>query len=411
MMDASSAAALAARNAYGRLLAYLAVRTRDVSAAEDALGDAFLQALTTWPNRGVPTNPEAWLLVIARRRLIDGARRTQTQAKALKLLDLDGFESASTAELMTFPDERLKLLFVCAHPAIDAKLHTPLMLQTILGLNAAQIGSAFLVPPTTMGQRLVRVKAKIRDAGIPFELPSGVNLAERSHAVLQAIYAAYNADWTAANGSDCKQLGLSQEAMWLAELCAQLMPDEPEAYGLLALIRYCESRRSARKTPEGRYVPLLEQDTTLWSRKLISEAELALKQAASYQCLGGFQLEAAIQSIHAQRLHTGHVDWKQLSQLYAGLIQIAPTVGAHVGYVAVIAHTQSAAKALVQLNSIQDKGLQTYQPYWAVKADLLKQVGEIEKAKQAYSQAIGLSEDPAVRAFLSEKSLELVNQR
>jgi len=410
-MKARRAAELAARNSYGRLVAYLAVRTKDVAAAEDALGDAFLMALNTWPTQGVPKNPEAWLLVSARRKLIDSARRNQTYAKALRLLNFQGFESAEptrdVAETnLSFPDERLKLLFICAHPAIDAKLHTPLMLQTVLGLNAAQIGSAFLVAPATMGQRLVRVKAKIREAGIPFELPVAEVLASRSQSVLQAIYAAYTTGWASnlheETGSDLKLSGLATEAIWLAKLCIQLMPTEPEAHGLLALMLYCESRRHARRV-NGKYIPLSEQDTRRWSQSTIAQAESTLKQASQYQQLGRFQLEAAIQSIHAQRATANHTDWATLAQLYEGLIQLSPTVGAVLGKAAAISHTQSPTAALTLLSTLPRKTIQNHQPYWALKAHLLGKTDQLAAAKSAYSQAIGLTEDIAVRTFLLKK--------
>lgn len=259
-MDARRAAELAARHSYGRLVAYLTAQTRDVMVAEDALGDAFLTALKTWTETGVPKNPEAWLLVSARHRFIDAARRTQVQDKVFNAFKLNGLESQTELDFdaVDFPDDRLKLLFVCAHPAIDPAIYTPLMLQTVLGLNAAQIASAFLVAPTTMNQRLVRAKAKIRDAGIAFELPDANELPRRLAAVLEAIYAAYTQAWDTVHGGDSQHRGLAEEAIWLARLCVQLMPQAPEARGLLALMLYCESRRDARRTADGAYVPLLQ---------------------------------------------------------------------------------------------------------------------------------------------------------
>ncbi len=238
-MDARRAAELAARNSYGRLVAYLAAQTRDVAAAEDALGDAFLKALKIWTETGVPKNPEAWLLVTARHRLIDASRRSQVQDRILNAFKLNELESQTEPSFDTahFPDDRLKLLFICAHPAIDATIHTPLMLQTVLGLNAAQIASAFLVAPATMSQRLVRAKAKIRDAGIAFELPEVEELPNRLAAVLEAIYAAYTNAWETLDGGDPRHQGLTEEAIWLARLCIQLMPQEPEVRGLYALLR------------------------------------------------------------------------------------------------------------------------------------------------------------------------------
>ena len=315
-MEARQAADLAARNSYGRLVAYLAVRSQDITAAEDALGDAFLKALSIWPDRGVPDNPEAWLLVTARRRLIDIARRSQTHTKLLNTLTLTGLTMPDILDEFSFPDERLKLFFICAHPAINVAIRTPLMLQTVMGLNAAQIGSAFLVAPTTMGQRLVRAKAKIRDAGIPFQLPNSQELPERLEAVLEAIYAAYTTGWDAVAGGDPRHKGLADEAIWLAQLCVQLLPDEPEARGLLALMLYCSSRYRARRTSTGDYVPLSEQDTTLWSQPMIHQAECELRNASTFGKLGRFQLEAAIQSVHAQRaVTTGQIGRHWLSYI------------------------------------------------------------------------------------------------
>lgn len=405
-MDARRVAELAARNSYGRLVAYLAAQTRDVAAAEDALGDAFLTALKTWTETGVPKNPEAWLLVTARHRLIDAARRTQLHDKVLNTFKLTGLASSTdlSFDVEDFPDDRLKLLFICAHPAIDATIHTPLMLQTVLGLNAAQIASAFLVAPATMGQRLVRAKAKIRDAGIAFELPETAELPTRLAAVLEAIYAAYTNAWETIDGGDPRHQGFAEEAIWLVRLCIQLMPQEPEARGLLALMLYCEARRDARRTVNGAYIPLLQQDTRLWSQPMIDEAERELAQAATFKQLGRFQLEAAIQSIHAQRAVTQQVDWEALALLYEGLIQLSPILGALVSHAAAIAKAKGLNQGLIRLDELPNEMLKNYQPYWALKADLLKQLGYKSEAQQAYSRAIGLTEGFAIREFLLHQS-------
>lgn len=408
-MDARQAAELAARNSYGRLIAYLAARSQDIAVAEDALGDAFLAALKTWSENNIPENPEAWLLVTARNRLIDTARRSQVQNRALHVLKesvLAG-QSDQALEDVAFPDDRLKLLFVCAHPAIDPSLHTPLMLQTVLGLNAVQIASACLVSPATMSQRLVRAKAKIRDAGIAFELPTAAELPLRLSAVLEAIYAAYTTGWETVTGSDPRSRGLTVEAIWLARLCVQLMPEEPEARGLLALMLYCEARREARRDAEGAYVPLLQQDTSLWSQSMIDEAERELAHAAKFKQLGRFQLEAAIQSIHAQRIATQRIDWQALALLYEGLIQLSPTLGALVSHAAAIAETQGSDQGIQLLETLSAEDVKNYQPYWALKAHLLKQLGHKSAARQAYSRAIGLTEDLAIREFLLHQSIPL----
>ncbi len=402
LIDARRAAELAARNSYGRLVAYLAVRSRDVAAAEDALGDAFLAALKTWTESGVPKNPEAWLLVAARHRLIDDVRRTQVKDRVIHALKLTGTQTQLPPPLegIAFPDERLKLLFICAHPAIDPGIHTPLMLQTVLGLNAAQIASAFLISPATMSQRLVRTKAKIRDAGIAFELPEAGELSSRLEAVLEAIYAAYTNGWDNVTGGDPRHQGLAEEAIWLARLCVQLMPKEPEARGLLALMLHCEARRASRRTANGSYVPLSEQDTTLWSQSMIDEAERELAQAATLKKLGRFQLEAAIQSIHAQRLVTHRINWEALALLYEGLIQFSPTLGALVSHAAAIAEAKGLEQGLTLLEAIPAEAVRNYQPYWAIKAHLLKHLGRKADAQTAYARAIGLTEDSAIRDFL-----------
>ena len=402
MSEARRAAELAARTSYGRLLAYLAARSRDVAAAEDALGDAFAAALETWPRAGVPDNPDAWLLVAARRRLVDRARHGDVEAAAAATLRLAAEHAGVSASGESiFPDDRLKLLFVCAHPAIDEAARTPLMLQTVLGLDAARIASAFLVSPATMSQRLVRVKAKIRDAGIGFDVPSPEELPERLRSVLDAIYAAYGTGWEDVAGADPLSRGLAGGAIWLGRLVVGLLPSEPEAAGLLALMLYCEARRAARRDASGAYVPLTRQDVTRWSPSMIEDAERVLADASRGKRPGRFQLEAAIQSVHAQRATTGHTDWEAIALLYEGLVRLAPTVGARVAQAAALAEARSARNGLAALDAMPSQIVDAYQPYWALRAHLLRALGRHDAARDAYTRAIGLSEDPAVREFLS----------
>lgn len=403
--DAHRAAELAARTSYGRLLAYVAARSRDVAAAEDALGEAFAAALESWPLTGVPVNPDAWLLVAARRRPVDAGRRHGVAAAAAPTLMLFAGPAApdSPGEL-TFPDERLKLLFVCAHPAIDASARTPLMLQAVLGLDAARIASAFLVAPAAMSQRLVRAKAKIRDAGIAFEVPTADALPGRLDSVLDAIYAAYGSGWDDVAGADPRRQGLAEEAIWLGRLVVGLLPDEPEAAGLLALMLHCEARRAARRDAAGAYVPLTRQDVSRWSRPMIAEAERTLLGASRLHRPGRMQLEAAIQSVHAQRAVTGRTDWEAIALLYAGLLGIAPTIGARVASAAALAAARGAAAGLAALETIRRETVTSYQPYWALRAHLLAGLGRQDDARAAYATAIGLSEDPSVRAFLAAET-------
>jgi predicted RNA polymerase sigma factor len=404
-MDPQLAVEQVARDSYCRLVAYLAARSRDLAAAEDALADSFLAALQTWPRTGVPDKPEAWLLTTARRRLIDGARRAQVHAKATPTLLAMAEEAQELASSdIAFPDERLKLLFICAHPAIDAAVRTPLMLQTVLGLDAARIASAFVVRPTTMGQRLTRAKAKIRDARIKFELPDAKDLPQRLAAVLEAIYAAYGSGWDDVAGADPRRKGLAEEAIYLGRLLLQLMPDEPEVQGLLALMLHCEARRDARRTETGSYVPLSEQDISLWSRAKIEEAERCLSNAAKVGSIGRFQLEAAIQSVHAQRAWTGRTEWEEIALLYEGLVCIAPTFGALVGRAAAVAEARGADRGLALLEVIPTEAIKNYQPYWALAAHLFKRMQRSVESSAAYSRAIGLCENPAMREFLAKQA-------
>jgi predicted RNA polymerase sigma factor len=404
MDDAQQAVERVARESYGRLLAYLSSETRDLAGAEDALSEALLAALASWPRQGVPAQPEAWLLTAARHRLIDQARRTRVRdgyAESLKRLTDETARTATPGG--PFPDRRAELLFVCAHPAIDPALHTPLMLQTVLGLDAARIAQAFLVPPATMGQRLVRAKRKIHEAGIPFQVPEEHEVPQRLGAVLEAIYAAYGLGSDEAPGVDPRGRALSEEAIWLARVVLMRMPEEPEVRGLLALMLFCEARRAARRTPEGRYVPLSEQDPATWSGESIREAERELSAASKLGRVGRFQLEAAIQSVHSERALSGRTDWDAIVVLYEHLVRIAPTLGARVAQAAAVTETRGPEAALTQLDTLDREAVGTYQPYWAVRAHLLRRLERAAEAVLAYDRAIGLTEDPAIRKFLLER--------
>jgi predicted RNA polymerase sigma factor len=392
-----------ARESYGRLVAYLSSHTRDVASAEDALSDALVAALAAWPRDGVPQNPEAWLLTTARHSFIDLVRHQQVALASEPTLLLLR-EGASEASLSTeFPDERLKLLFVCAHPAIDAAMHTPLMLQTVLGLDAARIAHAFLVSPTTMGQRMVRAKTKIRKGGIQFEVPQERELPQRLDAVLEAIYAAFGIGWDDMEGVDQRGRELAEEAIWLGRVLLQLMPREAEVRGLLALMLHCEARRQARRGPDGRYIPLSEQDSKQWSLPLIQEAERHLAEAASHGHSGRFQLEAAIQSVHAERARSGRTEWTAIMLFYEQLVRISPTLGTRTGYAAALGEANGPEAGLRVLDEIELDAVSGYQPYWAVRAHLLQRLGKTGEAADAVDRAIGLAEDPAVRQFLLQR--------
>jgi RNA polymerase sigma-70 factor (ECF subfamily) len=406
---ARAAAETAARRSYGKLIAYLAARSRDVAAAEDALAEAFAGALADWPKNGIPGNPEAWLLTAARRRAIDAARRKQSAALGEGHLTLMAEEMEQAAsEPAAIPDRRLALMFACAHPAIDAAVRAPLILQCVLGFDAAAIGSAFLVAPATMGQRLVRAKTKIRAAGIPFRVPEREELAPRLEAVLDAIYAVYTEGWSGPTGADLRRRELSGEAVWLGRLVTQLLPDQAEALGLLALMLHAEARRAARRDAEGNYVPLAEQAIALWDQATIAEADALLRRAQALGTIGRYQLEAAVQSAHAARRHLGRSDWPAIVMLYDGLLVLTGSPVVAVNRAVALAEVQGPAAGLAALDAIGgEKRIADYQPYWAARAALLARRGDREGADNAYALAIGLESDPALRAFLQKQRAAL----
>src|SRR6266568_2786822 len=405
---ACAAAEAVARRSYGKLVAFLAARTRDVAAAEDALSEAFAAALTDWPVKGCPANPEAWLLTVARRKTIDmhrGRRRDEIAGEELRVLAL-GLEAAALNA--GIPDQRLALMFACAHPAIEPAIRAPLILQAVLGLNAATIASAFLMSPTAMGKRLVRAKDKIRQAGISFSVPEREELAGRLDTVLDAIYAAFAEGWTDPGGTDAARRDLTEEAMFLARLVTALLPSEPEALGLLALMLHAEARRGARRNMRGEYVPLAEQDPAVWDTAMIDEAEALLRRASRKDSIGRYQLEGALQSAHVDRCRTGHANWAEVVQLYDSLFALAGSPVVAINRALAIAELHGAGAALAVMQEVAaDERRAEYQPYWAARAELFAKTGALGEAREAYEIAIGLERDAPVRRFLQERQAAL----
>jgi RNA polymerase sigma-70 factor (ECF subfamily) len=410
---AAHAAGVAARDAYGRLLALLAASTSDLAAAEDALADAFERALRTWPSAGVPGNPDAWLLTVARNRLRDHWKSAHVQ-RALPGTALPGeggqdepvhFDPVyiDEVDVDAIPDRRLELMLVCAHPAIERAVRTPLMLNTVLGFTAEQVGRAFSVPASTMATRLVRAKKRIKAARIPFHVPDRDDLVARMDAVLEAVYGAYVIDW-ATTGPQARQL--PAEALHLAEVLVALVPADPEAHGLAALVQLSAARAPARVDANGRFVPLADQDPSLWNARLIGRAHEHLRAAHTRGQLGRFQVEAAIQAVHCARQHGAGTDWPTLLTLHRLLDAVAPSLGSGVALAAVTAEVDGPAAGLAALDALlEDAGPQArrFQPARATRAHLLDQLGRSEEAVAAYEGAIALTHDTAERQYLQHR--------
>ncbi len=409
--QARNLAEAVARCCYGKLVAFLAARTHDVAAAEDALSEAFASALADWPRKGCPANPEAWLLTVARRKMIDAFRGQRREIAGEELQEIaDGLGAAALAAEIPnqIPDQRLALMFVCAHPAIDAGIRAPLILQVILGLDAKAIASAFLLSPAAMGKRLGRAKEKIREAGIPFRVPEPEELPSRLDAVLDAVYAAFAEGWSDPGGTDVARRDLTEEAMFLARLVTELLPQEPEALGLLALMLHAEARRRARRREDGEYVPLAEQDPAVWNSQMIDEAETLLLRASALGTLGRYQLEAALQSAHVDRCRTGRANWAEVVRLYDALFALAGSPVVAINRALAIAELHGASAGLDAMpEAAADPRLAEYQPYWAARAELLAKAGTYGEARRAYEIAIGLERDPAVRRFLQMRQSAL----
>ncbi len=403
-----AAAAVAARDSYGRLLALLSASTSDLASAEDALSDAFERALRTWPERGLPENPDGWLLTVARNRLRDRWKSAEWQRTGPLDIERDAPVHLDL-DLDAIPDRRLQLMLVCAHPAIERAVHTPLMLNTVLGFTAKQIGRAFSVPASTMATRLVRAKRRIKAAHIPFRMPDRNDLPGRMAAVLEAVYGAYVIDW-GTTGPEARQV--STETLHLTEVLTTLVPDDPEAHGLAALVQLSAARLPARLDGYGRFVPLAKQDPSRWNDRLIHRAHEHLRAAHTRGQVGRFQLEAAVQAVHCARRQTGTTDWPALLDLHRALHAVAPSLGGAVAFAVATAEVKGPAAGLARLNEllspVSDRAAR-FQPARAARAHLLERLGRHAEAVAAYRSAIDLTHDPAEREYLQHRQREITS--
>jgi RNA polymerase sigma-70 factor (ECF subfamily) len=379
------------------MLAYLAKRWRDVAAAEDALSAAFEQALVHWPAEGVPEAPDRWLLAVAHRKLTDQARHIAIRTRPDVLAALTAAVESVELGAFSMPDDRLRLMMVCAHPAIDEGVRPALILQLVLGLEVKVMAPLFVLPEATLNKRLVRAKAKIREAGLRFEEPEPAELGDRVHAVLEALYAAYVCGADREGAAD-----LRQEAVFLVQLVEEALPDNAEARGCSALISLCEARRPALVGTGFSIVPLDEQDVSLWDEALLARGLQSLARAAACsQGAGPFQLEAAIQAAHCYRARSGSTPWLEIAALYERLIEVGPTLGAYVGRAIAMAYaTDSAALGLAQLDALPPADRERYQPYWLAEAHLLERCGDRRPAREALDRALALTFSARQKHFI-----------
>lgn len=399
---AYTAAQQAARDSFGRLLSWLAWQWHDIAAAEDALADALLKALDRWPIDGIPSSPDAWLLSVAKRELLQVARHNKMRSDPAVTALLEK-EYDETSPMVSIPDARLKLLFVCAHPAINEKIRTPLMLQIVLGLQVADIAPAMLTSPTTLAQRLVRAKQRIKDTGLRFDEPEASELPERLHDVLEAIYGAFGLSVDVIAGAENRVTDLQQEAIFLCNLVCELLPKAAEAKGLLALILFRQARRTAEYNADGDFVPLSEQNINQWDKTTILRADQLLWSAAQQRQPGPFQLEAAIQSAHCHRLFASYTPWTDITLLYAQINQYYPTIGSRVAGAVALAESGDPEAALAQLQAIEKCHISSFQPWWVAYSHSLKLMGKMKEAKAALTTALGLTSDIRLRKYLESR--------
>ncbi|NGN63531.1 RNA polymerase sigma factor [Streptomyces sp. A7024] len=390
------------REEYGRAVAVLVRVLGDIDLAEEAVQDAFAEAVKRWPDAGAPPSPAGWIITTARNRAIDRLRREAARADKHAQAALLHAQEDEPYEEGPVRDDRLRLIFTCCHPSLAPAARVALTLRLLGGLTTAEIARAFLVPEPTMAQRLVRAKRKIRDAGIPYRVPREADLPDRLRGVLAVLYLVFNEGYAASAGSELVRDDLCDEAVRLGRLLVELMPDEPEAVGLLALMLLTASRRPARTGAGGTLVPLAEQDRSRWDRALIAEGQELVRRCLRRGRPGPYQIQAAINAVHSDAAVAAETDWRQIVRLYDQLMALAPSSVVALNRAVAVAETEGPEPALALVDALAGD-LDTYYVLHAVRADLLRRLGRAGEAAEAYQRAAGLTENAAERAYLTAR--------
>lgn len=416
MSEAKAIVEAVFREESGRIIASLIRLSGSFDLAEEAMQDAFASALANWPARGIPDKPAAWITAVAHRKLIDYARRQATRTEKQDALEhatpttsYQHDQDVSAEEMAkTYPDDRLRLIFTCCHPAINQEAQVALTLRTLGGLTTSEIARAFLVAEPTLAQRLVRAKQKIRDANIPYEVPGSEDLAERLESVQAVIYLIFNEGYTATSGGQLIRGELCSEAIRLGRTLCELLPGEPENLGLLALMLLQDSRRNARTNSQGEFVPLEEQDRSLWNREEIDEGLRLVKRAFQFHAVGFYQIEAAIAAVHAEANTAQETDWRQIAGLYAVLERLSPTPVIALNRAVTVAMGEGVSHGLALIDEIGSSGkLENYHLFHAARADLLRRLHRKQEAAEAYRRALALATNQTERDYLQNRMRQL----